>query len=106
MIPKDRSVEVTAVVSKASAGLVEHLKVAQVTNLSQSLLELKEKGFWVYGTIKEGGEDIRKFQPPEKMVLVLGNEEKGLRPLIEKACDGFLTIPMKGSFDSLNVALS
>ncbi|OVE81390.1 23S rRNA (guanosine(2251)-2'-O)-methyltransferase RlmB [bacterium K02(2017)] len=105
ILPKDRSVSVTASVCKASAGAVEHLKVIFVTNLSQALIKLKDDGFWVYGASLEGTtQKLTKIDPANKAVVVLGNEYKGIRPLVAKNCDQLVKIGMAGDFDSLNVA--
>ncbi len=104
LINKDQSVEVTPVVSKASAGAVEHLPVARLTNLARALGELKENGFWSYSTDVEQGSSLYDIDPSEKIVFVLGSEGKGVRRLIREECDFKINIPMARSFDSLNVA--
>lgn len=104
-LPKDRSVTVTPAVCKASAGAVEHLKIVQVTNLNSVFQKLKDNGFWIYGTaLTNEAVDLPKVDFARRSVLVLGSEEKGLRPLVAKNCDVLIRIPMKGDFDSLNVA--
>lgn len=105
LLPQDRSVGVTAAVCKASAGGIEHAQVAVVVNMARALEELKEKGFWIYGTtLKEGSQALGKFKPAARSVVVMGSEGKGLRPLVEKTCDMLIHIPMQNDFDSLNVA--
>lgn len=105
LVPQDRSVHVTPAVCKASAGGVEHARIVMVVNLARALEELKEKGFWIYGTtLKENSQAIGKFAPAHRSVVVMGSEGKGLRPLVEKTCDMLIHIPMKTDFDSLNVA--
>lgn len=105
VLPKDRAALVTPSVCKASAGAVEHLRVVKVTNLVTSMLELKEKGFWIYGAaLSDGAVAFDKAEPAQKSVLVLGSEGSGLRTLVAKTCDVLIKIPMVSDFDSLNVA--
>ena len=106
VIPADRAASVTPAVIKASAGSVEQLPIARVTNLSQTLDELKDKGFWVFGADAHEGKPLagQDFDCP--VALVLGSEAKGLRPLVKKKCDFLVTIPMAGNFDSFNVAVA
>lgn len=105
ILPKDRSVAVTAAVCKASSGAVEHLNIAQVVNLVRAMEQLKEAGFWIYGTtLAPGSVDLDKCSPAAKSAVVMGSEGDGLRSLVAKTCDVLIKIPMKTDFDSLNVA--
>lgn len=106
VIPTDRAASVTPAVMKASAGSAEQLPIARVTNLSQSIDFLKGKGFWIYGADTRGGKSIREQNFNSPVALVLGSEAKGIRPLVRKKCDFLVTIPMTGTFDSLNVAVA
>lgn len=106
MIPTDRAASVTPAVIKVSAGSAEKLPVSRVTNLSQTIDELKEKGFWVFGADAHGGKNLRDQDFKCPVALVLGSEAKGIRPLLKKKCDFFITIPMAGNFDSFNVAVA
>jgi 23S rRNA (guanosine2251-2'-O)-methyltransferase len=106
VIPADRAAPVTASVYKASAGSVQQIPIVRVINLSQTLDYLKDKGFWVFGAEAHDGSDLREMDFNCSMVLVLGGEAKGIRPLVKKKCDFLLTVPMAGSFDSLNVAVA
>ena len=106
VIPTDRAAPVTAAVIKASAGSAEQLPFARVTNLSQTIDYLKDQGFWVFGAEAHAGTNLREIDFNCPVVLVLGGEAKGIRPLIKKKCDFLLTIPMTGSFDSFNVAVA
>ena len=106
VIPEDRSANVTAAVSKASAGSVQQIPVARVVNLSQTLDYLKNKGFWVFGAEAHGGKNIKDMDFNCSVVLVLGGEAKGIRPLVKKKCDFLITIPLAGNFDSLNVSVA
>lgn len=105
LIPKDRSVQVTAGVYNASVGAVETLPIACVSNLSESLRKLKEAGFWIVGaSLGEGATPPSKMPDFEKVVLVLGAELEGLSPSIDKLCDWRVLIPLLGRVQSLNVS--
>lgn len=106
IIPEDRAAQVTAAVYKASAGSVWQIPVARVVNLAQSLDYLKEKGFWVFGAAAHGGHHLKEMDFNCSVALVLGGEEKGIRPLVMKKCDFLTTIPLAGNFDSLNVSVA
>lgn len=106
LIPKDRSVGITPTVVKASAGAVHHLKIYQVTNLRRAIVALKEQGFWIVGLHAEAQESLYDREYPERLGIVLGNEGKGVRPLIQKECDFLAGIPMPGKIASLNVAVA
>ena len=105
ILPKNRSAFPGPAASRASAGALEKTMISQVTNLSRALEECKEEGFFIYAT-GMNEEMTNLFQTPLHFpaVLVLGNEEKGIRQGVLKRCDATLTIPMSGGFDSLNVA--
>ena len=104
IIPKRRSVGLTATVAKASAGAVEYMKVARVTNISAAIAELKEKGVWVFGTAAEGS--ITRYQADLSgpTAIVIGNEGDGMSQLVRKNCDVMVNIPMKGRISSLNAS--
>jgi 23S rRNA (guanosine2251-2'-O)-methyltransferase len=109
LIPEDRSTHVTPTVCKAAAGAVEYLNISLVTNLARCLRDLKEVGFWVVGTTLETDspikvEDALDFKWPEKVVLILGSEGKGMRRLTQESCDFLLHLPLTGKITSLNVA--
>ncbi len=106
VIPEDRSANVTAAVNKASAGSVQQIPVARVVNLAQSLEYLKDKGFWVFGAETHQGKSLVEMDFQCSVVLVMGNEAKGIRPLVRKKCDFLVTIPLPGHFDSLNVSVA
>ena len=106
VIPEDRAAQITAAVNKASAGSVTKMPVAKVVNLAQSLDYLKDQGFWVFGADARGGKSLRDLDFNCSVVLVLGGEAKGIRPLLKKKCDFLVTIPMYGEFDSLNVSVA
>lgn len=106
ILPKDRSAPLSGTVAKISAGALSHLPVCQTTNFVRMLQKLKEKGIWIYGTIKEGGNSIFSTDFSGPVCLVIGGEEKGLRPLVKEQCDFRVTIPMKGKLDSLNASVA
>ena len=104
VIPKRRSVGLTATVAKASAGAVEYMKVARVTNINNAINELKEKGVWVFGTAAEGSVPMYKADLTGPAAIVIGNEGDGMSPLVRKNCDMLVHIPMKGRISSLNAS--
>lgn len=105
IIPKRRSVGMTSVVAKTSAGALEHLPVARVTNLAMTLDSLKEKGLWVYGADMEGT-DYRGVDYSGGVALVIGSEGKGISRLIREKCDFLLSIPLRGQIASLNASVA
>lgn len=105
IIPKRRAVGLTATVAKASTGAIEHVPVARVTNLTQTINELKERGVWLYGT-DMAGQDYREWETSIPIGLVIGNEGKGITRLVKEQMDGMLTIPMTGHVQSLNASVA
>ena len=104
IIPKRRSVGLTATVAKASAGAIEYMKVARVTNINNAIADLKEKGVWVFGTAAEGSIPMHKADLTGPAAIVIGNEGDGMSQLVRKNCDVMVHIPMKGSISSLNAS--
>ena len=104
IIPKRRSVGLTATVAKASAGAIEYMKVARVTNINTAIAELKEKGVWVFGTAAEGSIPMYKADLTGPTAIVIGNEGQGMSSLVQKNCDVTVHIPMKGQISSLNAS--
>ena len=104
IIPKRRSVGLTATVAKASAGAIEYMKVARVTNINNAITELKEKGVWIYGTAAEGSIPMYKADLTGPAAIVIGNEGDGMSQLVRKNCDVMVHIPMKGKITSLNAS--
>jgi len=104
ILPERRSAGLTEAVASVSAGALEYVKIARVSNLAQTMDELKKKGLWLVGA--EGGakEDWYEFDYTYPIGIVLGSEARGLRPLIKKKCDKILSIPLLGKLSSLNVA--
>jgi len=104
ILPERRSAGLTEAVYEVSAGALEHLRVARVPNLAQTMDELKKLGIWLVGAEAGGEGQFFEFDYAMPVGLVLGSEGKGLRPLIKKKCDRILSIPMRGKVNSLNVA--
>ena len=104
IIPKRRSVGLTATVAKASAGAMEYMKVARVTNINNAIAELKQKGVWVFGTAAEGSVPMYKVDLSGPAAIVIGNEGDGMSQLVRKNCDALVHIPMKGQISSLNAS--
>ncbi len=104
IIPKRRSVGLTATVAKASAGAIEYMRVARVSNINNAIHELKEKGVWVFGTAAEGSEIMYRADLTGPAAIVIGNEGDGMSPLVRKNCDMLLSIPMSGQISSLNAS--
>ncbi|KRL85348.1 23S rRNA (guanosine(2251)-2'-O)-methyltransferase RlmB [Ligilactobacillus apodemi] len=105
IIPKRRAVQLTSTVAKTSTGAIEFVPVCRVTNLVQTVEELKKRGLWVFGTDMQGT-DFRKWSAKGPTALVIGNEGKGIAPLLKKNCDEMLTIPMVGHVQSLNASVA
>jgi 23S rRNA (guanosine2251-2'-O)-methyltransferase len=104
VIPARRAAAVTPAAAKASAGAVEHLLVARVRNLADWLGQAREAGFWIWGAEAEAPTPYTEVDFRQGLVMVLGGEGKGLRPRVAAACDGLVSIPRRGSVDSLNVS--
>lgn len=106
LVSKDRSAPPTPAVSKISAGALEHVRFVQVTNLVRALEALKEKGRWVAGLDRSAAESIYRADLTPPMVLVIGGEGRGLRPLVRRTCDLLVSIPQAGPLDSLNASVA
>ena len=106
VVPAHGSARVTAAVCKASAGAVEHLPVAVVTNLARWLGAVKGADLWVYAAAGDAEQTMWQTDLSGGAVLVFGAEGKGLRPLVRKACDAAVSIPLLGRVESLNVSVA
>ncbi len=106
IIPERRSVGLDSAVAKASAGAIEHVPVCRVGNLTQTVLKLKEDGFWVAGTDSEGTIDYHKADWSGPLLIVVGSEGEGIGQQMKKHCDFLISIPMKGQVNSLNAAVA
>lgn len=104
IIPKRRAAPLNETVAKCSAGAVERVPVAWSSNLSRTLEDLKKERFWVVGVDMAGDQPCYSFKFDTPVVLVIGGEEKGIRPLIKKSCDFLISIPMEGELNSLNAS--
>ena len=104
IIPKRRSVGLTAVVAKASAGAVEYMKVAKVNNITSAIQELKQKGVWVFGTAAEGSIPMYQADLKGPTAIVIGSEGDGMSRLVRENCDVTVHIPMSGKITSLNAS--
>ena len=104
IIPKRRSVGLTAVVGKASAGALEYMPVARVSNITAAIDTLKKAGVWVYGTAAEGDTTLYKADLKSAAAIVIGNEGEGMSRLVSERCDFKVSIPMNGSISSLNAS--
>jgi 23S rRNA (guanosine2251-2'-O)-methyltransferase len=106
MIGERRAAGLTETVAKAAAGALEHLPVVRVVNISQTLRKLKDEGYFIYGLDERGEMAYSDVDWPEKTVIVMGSEGKGLHDLVKKNCDALLRIPMAGKIASLNVSVA
>lgn len=106
IIPKRRSVGLTATVAKTSAGAIEYVPVVRVTNIADVIDELKERNVWVVGTEADGTEDYRSLDGVTPIALVVGNEGKGMSRLVKEKCDWTVSLPMKGQVSSLNASVA
>jgi 23S rRNA (guanosine2251-2'-O)-methyltransferase len=106
VIPKDRSVDVTPTVVKASAGAVYHLEIYKVANLRRAIAALKKHGFWIVGLADKAAETIYDRVYADRLGIVLGSEGGGIRPIVLRECDYVVSIPMRGQVSSLNVGVA
>jgi 23S rRNA (guanosine2251-2'-O)-methyltransferase len=106
VVPERRAAPLTETVSRAAAGALEYLPVVRITNVSQTLEKLKEKGFWIYGLDERGTEIHDQVEYNMPTAIVLGGEGKGLHPGVQKHCDVLVRIPMAGEVSSLNVSVA
>jgi len=104
IIPKDNCATPTPAVSRASAGALEHIQLGRVTNLVQTIKLCKDNGLWIIGLQKNAEQSIYNGDLSGSIAIVLGGEQKGIRPLVRKNCDFLLTIPQQGPVDSLNAS--
>ena len=105
IIPKRRAVGLTATVAKASAGAINYTPVAKVTNLTQTIKELKEKGIW-FVCADMGGTTMYDLDLKGPIGLVIGNDGEGVGKLVKENCDFIASIPMRGDIDSLNASVA
>lgn len=106
IIPKNRSVSLNSTVAKLSTGAINYVKVAKVTNLSNTIKELKKNNIWVIGTDIDTNLDYRKMSANDAIAIVIGNEGKGISRLVKENCDLLIKLPMKGRIGSLNASVA
>ena len=106
IIPKRRAASVNSTVSKVSAGAVEHMKIARVTNISDSIQKLKDNGLWICGTDIDAKNYYYNQDLKGPLGIVIGNEGQGMSEKVKKNCDFLVKIPMKGKVTSLNASVS
>lgn len=106
IIPKRRAVPVTEVVAKVSCGATEHLLIARVNNINDTIDELKENGLWIYGTDGSAKELYYEQDMTGPIAIIIGSEGRGMNKLTMKKCDFLVKIPMKGHITSLNASVS
>ena len=106
IIPKRRAASVNSTVNKASAGAVEHMKIARVTNISDAIEDLKRAGLWICGTDINAEKYYYNQDLTGPLAIVIGNEGKGIGEKVKKNCDFLVKIPMKGKIQSLNASVS
>lgn len=106
IIPERRAVGLTETVAKASAGAIEHVPVARVTNIVRTMEQLKDEHIWVVGTDEKGPDDYRTLDGETALAVVIGNEGRGISRLVKENCDWLVHIPMQGSIPSLNASVA
>jgi 23S rRNA (guanosine2251-2'-O)-methyltransferase len=106
IIPERRAAGLSPAVARAAAGALEHAKIARVTNLVRSLVELKERGLWVYGFEANADKTYLELDYTNPCALVLGGEGRGLHRLVREACDQLARIPLHEPIESLNVSVA
>ncbi len=107
ILTRERSVPLTGTVARTSAGAVSHLRICQVVNLAETLKTLRERKFWVFGTVADlSARSIYEADFSLPICLVVGSEGKGIRPLVQKQCDQLVTIPMRKVSNSLNASVA
>ena len=103
---KDNSVKVNETVAKVASGALEYVKICEVTNLTSTIKELKDKGYWVVGTSDKAEMEYTDVDYKRNIVLVIGNEGKGISRLVKENCDYLVSLPMKGQVNSLNASVA
>jgi 23S rRNA (guanosine2251-2'-O)-methyltransferase len=106
ILPEHRAAGLTPAVDKSSAGAVEHLLIAQVTNLTRTVDALKKQGIWIVGLAGEATQDYDRVDLDRPLALVVGNEGKGISRLLREHCDFLVRLPMRGQVNSLNAAVA
>ncbi len=106
LLPKDRSAKPSSTISRSSAGAMEHASIFMITNTASLLRALKENNVWVSGLDAKGDTSLFEADLTGNIALVIGGEHKGIRPGVKKECDFLLSIPNRGSINSLNASVA
>lgn len=106
ILPKNRAAGLTAAVARASAGAIEYVPVARVTNLARTIEELKERGLWIYGADAQGEKLYWEADFRRPVALVVGSEGRGISRLVKEKCDLLVRIPLQGAVSSLNASVA
>lgn len=106
IIPKNRSVGINSTVMKVSAGALSNIKVCSITNLSNAIKKLKDKGFWIIGTEMDASHSYMDIDYNMPICLIIGNEGFGMSRIVSEACDYTVSIPMHGKINSLNASVA
>ncbi len=106
IVPERNMAPLSAAAIKASAGAALRLPIARVRNLAEAIDQLKERGYWVIGTAGEGEQSVWEMDWDRPLVIVIGSEGKGIRPLVRKKCDALVRIPLRGPLESLNASVA
>lgn len=106
ILPKRRAATVNSTVNKVSAGAVQHMKIARVTNISDTIEQLKKEGLWICGTDMNTNSNYYEQDFTGSIGIVIGNEGSGISPKVKNNCDFLVKIPMKGKITSLNASVS
>ncbi len=106
IVPRHRMAPVNATVIKASAGMALRIPLARVTNLADTLVLLKERGYWIIGAAGEGSDSVWDMDWDRPAAIIIGSESGGLRPRVAAGCDHLVRIPMRGQVDSLNASVA
>jgi 23S rRNA (guanosine2251-2'-O)-methyltransferase len=104
VLPHRRAAGLSAVVEKTAAGATAYLPICQVSNVARSLDRIQAAGYWLVGLAPEASQTLYDLGPQQDIALLLGGEEKGLRPVVRARCDCLAALPMRGEIGSLNVA--
>ncbi len=106
VIPKDRSVSINSTVMKTSSGALSNMMISQVVNINNAIEIMKEKGYWVVGSVMDSKDKYFEIKYNYPIALVIGSEGKGISKLTKEKCDYLITIPMKGKINSLNASVA
>lgn len=105
VIPRDRSAEMTPLAERISSGGAAAVPIVRVTNIARAIEQLRDSGYWIYGTVEEGGDELSRSNLTGKTVIVVGAEGTGMRRLTRDKCDVLLTLPSAGTVPALNVSV-